>query len=282
MDSQVVSAVIGGVCTLLGVLVGAVGTLGSARAQTRGATAQADAMLTQARATYDAALDQARVSQRAAHEQWRRGVRRDAYAAFVAALDDVEALVTRPELLGPDASGDSGELGAASGALRAADAVVQLEGPAPLASLAARARESGAELVVQALRLAPRAGALRMLAAATDATAADLGTAGSPAALAVAAHQALTQLREAAFQHDAGRTGQAGYETAQQRAAGALDACGLFTPQQKRALLTDPSWNGALRGGRAHADAAEQLTRARAAFVDAARAELDSGAAPAS
>jgi hypothetical protein len=278
MNSEVLSAAIGGVCTLFGVAIGAAGTLGSARAQTRGATAQADAMLEQAKATYEAALGQAEVSHRAAYLQWRRGVQRDAYAAFVAALDELEGLVGEPELLDTDDSGNSERLNRASATLRKAHAAVQLEGPPSLASLAGAVRDSGGALVTAALRLAPRARALRLLAAATDDLTSDRAAEGSPGALALDAHLALTRLREAAFHHDAGRTDRSGYDAAQRRAAAALDACGLFTGQQKRALLSDPTWDGAQRGGRTHADATEQLARARTEFTDAARTYLDSGA----
>lgn len=94
MDSDSVSAVVGAVRTLLGVVPGALGTLGAARVQLRGAIAQADAVLAQADTTYRAALAQAHAAQRAVHEQWRREIRRDAYAAFVAALNRLEELVS--------------------------------------------------------------------------------------------------------------------------------------------------------------------------------------------
>lgn len=281
MDSDSVSAVVGAVRTLLGVVPGALGTLGAARVQLRGAIAQADAVLAQADTTYRAALDQAHAAQRAVHEQWRREIRRDAYAAFVAALDRLEELVSRPELLEDDSGGEPDPLTLATRAVRATHAVVELEGPESLALLAHTARERGLTACDHARRLAPRAGALRVLGVATDGGPAGGAEESSPAALARAAHRALTRLREAAFHLDAGRVDQAAFDAARQRAADSLDACGLLTPGQRRALLGDPSWEGALRAGSEHADALNRLTAARTDFVAAARALLDTaGAAP--
>ncbi|MFK0116902.1 hypothetical protein [Streptomyces sp. NPDC090994] len=268
MDSEGMSTIVGAVCTLLGVAVGALGALAAARVQLRGAIAQADAVLAQADMTYRAALDQTHAAQRAAHEQWRREIRRDAYAAFVTALDEVKELVARPELLDADA------LSAASRAVTAAFAVVELEGPAPLTDLARTAQRRCLVADEQARRLAPRATAMHVLSTATGA-ATDQADSGSPSALARAAHRALTQLREAAFRHDTGRADRSAYESARHRAAEALDACGLFTAEQRHALLGDPSWEAALRMGSEHAEALRQFDAARGDFVSTARELLD-------
>ncbi|NJP99306.1 hypothetical protein [Streptomyces zingiberis] len=295
MEPDSTATVVGAVCTLVGVAIGAIGTFAAARAQLRGALAQADAALAQADTTYRAALDQAHAAQRAVHEQWRRERRRDAYAGFVTALDRFEELVSRPELLddgagtgaGP-ASGDGGPGAAAGGgpdapgeaarAVKAAHAVVELEGPGRIAGLALTAQRHCLTAGDHARRLAPRAAALRLLGEATDGAPAERADPASPPALALAAHRALTQLREAAFHHDAGRADRAAFDAAHDRAAAALDACGLFTARQKRALLTDPTWDGALRLGAEHASAVDQLAESRAAFVAAARELLDTDA----
>ncbi|MFE0405537.1 hypothetical protein ACFW19_27055 [Streptomyces nigra] len=265
--------VVGAVCTLLGVAVGALGALAAARIQLRGAIAQADAVLAQADTTYRAALDQAYAAQRAAHEQWRREIRRDAYAAFVTALDEVRELAARPELL--DAREEaSGALPAASRAVTAAFAVVELEGPASLTLLARTAHQRGLTAAEHALRLAPRATAMRLLNSATGVATADTSDRGSPSALARAAHQALTQLREAVYRMERGETGRDAYDAVRQRATEAVDACGLFTPDLTRALLSDPSWEVALRMGSEHADSLARCEAARGDFVTAARALL--------
>ncbi|MCF2534377.1 hypothetical protein K6168_01625 [Streptomyces sp. FB2] len=195
--------VAGAVCTLLGVAVGALGTPAAARIQLRGAIAQADAVLAQADTTYRAALDQAYAAQRAAHEQWRREIRRDAYAAFVTALDEVREPAARPELL--DAHEEaSGALPAASRAVTAAFAVVELEGPTSLTLRALTVRQRGLTAAEHALRLAPRATAMRLLNSATGAATADTSDGGSSSAPARAAHQALTQLREAVYRMERG------------------------------------------------------------------------------
>ncbi|MFD7288523.1 hypothetical protein [Streptomyces sp. NPDC059863] len=283
MDSEVIAAFIGGGCALVGVAIGAAGTIGTARMQNRGVTAQADAMLRQAEATYGAALDQAQATHHAAHEQWRRGVQRDAYAGFIAALDEAERLISQPELLDTEVPGGvRTSLAAASRALRAAHAILELEGPQRLVALATTARESCLELTTSAEGLAPRARALRILAAAIDTTVAERSAPQSSASLALAAHLAITQLREAAHQHDTGRIDQAAYHEAHERASASLEACGLLTMEEVRAVLADPSWERALRRGSRHADAAERLAEARTAFVEAARDHLASGPRPVS
>ncbi|NEY34576.1 hypothetical protein GTU99_20630 [Streptomyces sp. PRKS01-65] len=271
MSSDGMATVVGAVCTLLGVAVGALGALAAARVQLRGAIAQADAVLAQADATYRAALDQAYATQRAAHEQWRREIRRDAYAAFVTALDEAREMVARPELLGSGPQDGSGPLQAALRAVTAAFAVVELEGPASLTVLARTAQQRCLAAGEHALRLAPRAGAMRLLSSATGATTADRSSSGSPSALARSAHQALTQLREAAYRYENGHIGRDAYDSARQRASEAVDACGLFTADQARALLSDPSWEAALRMGGEHADALTRFEVARGDFVSAAR-----------
>ncbi|MBQ0997712.1 hypothetical protein [Streptomyces sp. RK62] len=266
--------VVGAVCTLLGVAVGALGALAAARIQLRGAIAQADAVLAQADTTYRAALDQAYAAQRAAHEQWRREIRRDAYAAFVTALDAVRELAARPELLDAAHEEASGALPAASRAVTAAFAVVELEGPASLTLLARTAHQRGLTAAEHAVRLAPRATAMRLLNSATGAAPADTSDSGSPSALDRAAHQALTQLREAVYRMERGEISRDAYDAVRQRATEAVDACGLFTPDQTRALLSDPSWEVALRMGSEHADALARCEAARGDFVTAARALL--------
>ncbi|GHH23157.1 hypothetical protein [Streptomyces rubradiris] len=269
------ATIVGAVCTPLGVAVGAVGAPAAARVRLRGAIAQADAVLAQAHTTYRAALDQAYAAQHAAHEQWRREIRRDAYAAFVTALDEVRELVARPEFLDTDPEDGSGPLQAASRAMAAALAVVELEGPASLTVLARTVQQRCLVAGEHALRLAPRATAMRLLSSATDAATADRSDNGSPSALARSAHQALTQLREAAYRHESGRIGRDAYDAARQRATEAVDVCGLFTAGQARALLSDPSWEAALRMGSEHAEALARFEAARGDFVSAARELLD-------
>ncbi|MFE5190313.1 hypothetical protein [Streptomyces sp. NPDC056628] len=266
--------VVGAVCTLLGVAAGALGALAAARIQLRGAIAQADAVLAQADTTYRAALDQAYAAQRAAHEQWRREIRRDAYAGFVTALDEVQELTARPELLDAGHEEASGGLPTASRAVTAAFAVVELEGPASLTVLARTAQQRCLTAAEHALRLAPRATAMRLLSSTAGGATAAGSDGGSPSALARTAHQALTQLREAAYRLEQGQIRRDAYDAAHQRATEALDGCGLFTAAQTRALLSDPSWEAALRMGSEHADALTRFEAARGDFVSAARALL--------
>ncbi|MCZ9344914.1 hypothetical protein NGM37_44920, partial [Streptomyces sp. TRM76130] len=164
---------------------------------------------------------------------------------------------------------------AASRAVTAALAVVELEGPASLTVLARTAQQRCLAAGEHAVRLAPRATAMRQLSDATDAVATDRSGSGSRPALARSAHQALTQLREAAYRHERGQVSRDVYDSARQRAAEAVEECGLFTAGQARALLSDPSWEAALRMGSEHADALRRFEAARADFVSAVRALLD-------
>ncbi|MGP3998751.1 hypothetical protein [Streptomyces sp. 8N706] len=256
--------------------VGAVGAFAAARAQVAAARAQADAMLEQADATYRAALDQARLERRSAHEQWQRGLRRDACAAFSAALVEVERRVARAELLADDDTLTSGALGSAIRALDGSRAGVELEGPGVLAAGAANACARAEAAAGLALQLAPRAGAQRAMDLATS-TASDTerGNPDSPGGRALAAHREFVRLREAVHRLRTGALGQEGYAAARDRTAASFEAAGFLTPQQSRALLSDPSGDAALQIGHQHALALERLAEARTAFVAAARDCLD-------
>ncbi|WP_326843322.1 hypothetical protein OHB33_29160 [Streptomyces sp. NBC_01558] len=115
------------------------------RWQMRGALRAADetgrAGAAQAAATYRAALDAVHGEADAARLQWRRGIRRDAYAAFLLAMtrcvQAAEALPLRretPEVL----NNAEGELVRTKNDLSAALWVVRLEGPNDVAGFADR------------------------------------------------------------------------------------------------------------------------------------------------
>lgn len=278
MDGQVTAAVIGGACTLAGVAAGAVGAFTAARSQVAAARTQADAMLEQADATYRAALDQARLERRSAHEQWQRGLRRDAYAAFIAALIEVERRVAQPELLAEDDALTSGGLGSAVRALDGAQAGVELEGPDVVTRHAADACARAGTAAQLALELAPRAGGQRAMDLATSTvTDSERENPGSPGGRALAARRELVRLRDALHQLRTGALGHEGYMTARDRTAASFETAGFLTPQQSRALLSDPSGDAALQIGHEHAVALERLAESRTAFVAAARERLENG-----
>lgn len=161
--------------------------------------------------------------------------------------------------------------------MTAALAVVEPAGPAPLVALARTARRRCLSALEHTRRPAPRATAVRVLSAAAAGAATEEAGSRSPSGLARSAHQALTRLREAAFRHDTGRADRSAYDSARHRAAEALDACGVFTAEQRHALPGDPSWEAALRRGSEHAEALREFDAARAAFGSAARELLDPG-----
>ncbi|TLS42672.1 hypothetical protein FE633_29815 [Streptomyces montanus] len=82
MDLQGVGALAAAGVALLSVPA----TLLVGRWQTRAALQTAQAAMRQADATYRAALDSVRAQGLNEHEQWRRGIRRDAYAALLQAV----------------------------------------------------------------------------------------------------------------------------------------------------------------------------------------------------
>ncbi|MFC9313983.1 hypothetical protein ACFTWR_06410 [Streptomyces nigra] len=114
------------------------------RWQMRGALRAAEetgrAGLAQAESTYRAALDAVRTEADAAHLQWRRGIRRDAYAGFLLAMtrcvQAAEALPLRRLESSEVLSAAEDELTRAKNDLSAALWVVKLEGPSAVAESA--------------------------------------------------------------------------------------------------------------------------------------------------
>ncbi|MGW1134142.1 hypothetical protein [Streptomyces griseoluteus] len=114
------------------------------RWQMRGALQAAEetgrAGVAQAESTYRAALDAVRTEADAAHLQWRRGIRRDAYAGFLVAMtrcvQAAEALPRGRLETSQDLSTAEGELTRAKNDLSAALWVVKLEGPPVVANSA--------------------------------------------------------------------------------------------------------------------------------------------------
>ncbi|SNX62312.1 hypothetical protein SAMN06272735_4083 [Streptomyces sp. TLI_55] len=114
------------------------------RWQMRGALRAAEetgrAGIAQAESTYRAALDAVRTEADAAHLQWRRGIRRDAYAGFLLAMTRcVQAAEALPRGLLETSqvlSAAEDELTRAKNDLSAALWVVKLEGPPDVADIA--------------------------------------------------------------------------------------------------------------------------------------------------
>lgn len=84
-------------------------------------------------ATYRAAVDAAQQQGTAAHSQWRREVRRDAYAAFLSATHQVVQLCERlrPHVLTDSGTASESEIDQAARRVADAVAIIALEGPEP-------------------------------------------------------------------------------------------------------------------------------------------------------
>ncbi|MEV8104597.1 hypothetical protein [Streptomyces sp. NPDC088135] len=104
------------------------------RAALRSAEATSQAGISQAEATYRAALDQAAAQTTATHEQWRRGIRRDTWAAFLLAVED--AISSGHSAL----NGTDEDLPALRRAMKTTLVVLELEGPPPVVEAAKRLR----------------------------------------------------------------------------------------------------------------------------------------------
>ncbi|WP_432587538.1 hypothetical protein ABVG11_19285 [Streptomyces sp. HD1123-B1] len=128
-------------------LIGIPATVLVGRWQLKGALRTAEATsqagLAQAQSAYRAALDAVQAETNAAHAQWRRGIQREAYASFLLAVhrfrevmerfadDNDEDLSAERIAAGKTAADD------AQAALKAAQTVIELEGPDEVAGPAA-------------------------------------------------------------------------------------------------------------------------------------------------
>ncbi|WP_139063578.1 hypothetical protein [Streptomyces zinciresistens] len=135
---------IGGVSAAAVAALGLPAAIMVGRWQMRGALRAAEetgrAGIAQAESTYRAALDAVRTEADAAHLQWRRGIRRDAYAGFLLAMtrcvQAAEALPRRRLEASQVLSAAEEEVTQAKNGLSAALWVVKLEGPAAVADSA--------------------------------------------------------------------------------------------------------------------------------------------------
>ncbi|MFI6729792.1 hypothetical protein [Streptomyces atratus] len=252
------------------------------RAALRSAEATSQAGIAQAEATYRSALDQAAAQTTATHEQWRRGIRRDTWAAFLLAVED--AVSSGHSAL----NGTDEDLPALRRAMRTALVVLELEGPPSVVEAAKLLRlkcNDYLELVHGDL-LASRA--WHALESAVQEERANLSSnAATPVHDAQAALSTLVSLmhgvrdaaggQDPALCPDPAEPG-AVYERIEQThtaAAAALANCPAVSDTQARTLLHDAAHGGRFEMSRQAHDSLEFLDQARAAFLEAARAQLD-------
>lgn len=138
MDLAGVGAISAAAVAALGVPAAVVVGRWQMRGALRAAEETGRAGIAQAQSTYRAALDAVQTEAEAAHLQWRRGIRRDAYAGLLLAMTRcIQAAEAVPTGRLTDASGDLSaaerELVTARSDLSAALWVVKLEGPPAVA-----------------------------------------------------------------------------------------------------------------------------------------------------
>ncbi|MCX4550612.1 hypothetical protein [Streptomyces sp. NBC_01500] len=137
MDLQGIGAVSAAGVTLISIPVLLVIGRWQARTTLQAAQEAGRAGFAQAQATYSSALDAVNAQASAAHTQWRRGVQRGAYAAFLLADHQVrqatERLIREVDADPVALATHMGEVDSAKAALRTAYVAVDLEGPGDLA-----------------------------------------------------------------------------------------------------------------------------------------------------
>ncbi|WP_406341362.1 hypothetical protein [Streptomyces sp. NBC_01578] len=137
MDLQGIGAVAAAGVTLATIPVLLVTGRWTTRAALQAAREAGRAGFAQAQATYSSALDAVNAQAAATHAQWRRGIQRDAYAAFLLADHQVreatERLITEVDADPSTLTMLMEEVNTTKAALRAAYVVVDLEGPSDLA-----------------------------------------------------------------------------------------------------------------------------------------------------
>ncbi|MEV4949579.1 hypothetical protein [Streptomyces sp. NPDC053755] len=133
------AAVVAGIAVPASVLIGRWQT----KAALRAAEATSEAGLAQARSAYQAALDAVRAQADATHLQWRRAIQREAYASFLLAAHRVQesgercAADAEQDLAGETARAGRAALEDALATLKAAQTIIELEGPDEVAAPAA-------------------------------------------------------------------------------------------------------------------------------------------------
>ncbi|MGW2393960.1 hypothetical protein ACWCYK_31380 [Streptomyces lydicamycinicus] len=256
------------------------------RAALRSADATSQAGLAQAQATYQAALEQAVTQSTAAHAQWRRGIRRDVWSAFLLAIED--AVSAGHSAL----TGASEDLIAARRTVKTSVVVLELEGPPQVVSAAKALRRTCndyLELVEGDLVASRTWHALQ--AAADDERANLIDDTATPVHNAHSALSTLTTLMGGLRASVGGQPGPWGFdpdnepeaaheriERAYMSAADALAACPSITGSQARILLQDAAHGGRFEMARQQDDHLRFLEDARTTFLDAAHQYLEAPA----
>lgn len=143
MDLEGIGALSAAAVALIGIPASMLIGRWQTKAALRTAEATSETGLAQAESAYRAALDAVRAEANAAHQQWRRGIQREAYASFLLAANRVTELGERFVMdNGEDLSVETIRVGKAAiddalATLKAAQTIVELEGPDDVAGPAA-------------------------------------------------------------------------------------------------------------------------------------------------
>ncbi|MFI0155877.1 hypothetical protein [Streptomyces lydicus] len=255
------------------------------RAALRSADATSQAGLAQAQATYQAALEQAVTQSTAAHAQWRRGIRRDVWSAFLLAIED--AVSAGHSAL----TGASEDLIAARRTVKTSVVVLELEGPPRVVSAAKALRRTCNDYLelVEGDLLASRA--WHALQTAADDERANLtDDTGTPVSDAHSALSTLATLMDGlrisvgtqqVWGFDPDNEPEAAHERIERAyaaAADALDACPSIPSSQVHTLLQDAAHGGRFEMVCQQDDHLRFLEDARTAFLDAAHQYLEAPA----
>ncbi|OAH13436.1 hypothetical protein [Streptomyces jeddahensis] len=143
MDLEGIGALSAAAVALIGIPASILIGRWQTKAALRTSEATSEAGLAQAASAYRAALDAVRAEANAAHLQWRRGIQREAYASFLLAANRVKEVGERFVMDNEeDLSGESIRAGKAAiddalATLKAAQTIIELEGPDDVAAPAA-------------------------------------------------------------------------------------------------------------------------------------------------
>ncbi|MFF8505724.1 hypothetical protein ACF07L_34485 [Streptomyces anulatus] len=171
------------------------------KAALRTAEATSEAGLAQAESAYRAALDAVRAEANAAHLQWRRGIQREAYASFLLSANGVTELGERFAVENADDLPMEGiragkaSIDEALATLKAAQTIIELEGPDDVAAPAAVMTNAAQTMIYHFAKQAIYERAWGKLGRITDA---EISGVSSPAADLLQALSTLSRCRSTA------------------------------------------------------------------------------------
>ncbi|MFD3978246.1 hypothetical protein ACFWR6_06635 [Streptomyces griseus] len=236
----------------------------------------------QAQATYSAALDAVTAQATATHSQWRRGTKRDAYAALLLADHQLREITER--LLSKITADRSGldelmaEANRTKAAMRAAYVVVDLEGPSDLAATADSILTHAFLVTEAAQREAVMERAWHQLVQMSEGNWLTGGTAAVSRDRARTFMECLVRLQVTiAAQSNGDDTGAGSaieYGQRMSEVFASMGRVGDELTQRDRAVLLDMHLQGRPRLRADYEEWVDELKRARTEFVLAARAEL--------